>query len=70
MISAFDALAEQHAAELAEVKAENGALRAQRDELLSALKACEDLLTELEQGGAENPELQIARDAIAKATQN
>jgi hypothetical protein len=46
------------------------ALRAQLDELLSALKACEELLTELEHGGAENPELKIARDAIAKATQN
>lgn len=36
-------------------------------ELLAALKACEDLLAEFAAGGAENPELDIARAAIAKA---
>ncbi len=36
--------------------------------LLDALVKCEDLLAELEDGGAENPELEIARAAIARAT--
>ena len=36
-------------------------------DLLAALEACEDLLAELESGGAENPELVQARAAIARA---
>ncbi len=35
--------------------------------LLKALKVCESLLAELEDGGATNPELKIARDAISMA---
>ena len=35
--------------------------------LLRACKAAEDLLSELADGGAENPELDILKAAIAKA---
>ena len=44
------------------------AMRAQRADLLAALIECEDLLAELATGGAENPELEMVRAAIAKAT--
>ena len=49
------------------IKNEYGKLLAAAPELLNALEQCESLLSELEQGGAKNPELQIARDAIALA---
>ena len=43
-------------------------LRAQRADLLAALIECEDLLAELATGGAENPELEMVRAAISRAT--
>lgn len=45
----------------------NARLIAAAPDLLAALVKCEDLLAELETGGAENPELGIARAAIRKA---
>lgn len=50
-----------------DILAERDRLRALNAELLAALVQCEDLLSELADGGAENPELEIARAAIAKA---
>lgn len=47
MIAAFDTLAAQHAAELAELEAENDALRAQRDALLAALRDAEATISAL-----------------------
>ena len=46
----------------------NAHLIAAAPDLLAALIECEDLLAELATGGAENPELEIVRAAIAKAT--
>ena len=45
----------------------NATLIAAAPELLDACIAAEDLLRELETGGAENPELQLLQKAIAKA---
>ena len=42
-------------------------LAAYAPDLLAAAIAAEDLLAELEDGGAENPELEYLRAAIAKA---
>jgi len=47
----------------------NARLIAAAPRLLAALMACEELLAELERGGAENPELHLAREAIAAATE-
>lgn len=46
---------------------DNARLIAAAPELLAALWECANLLAELQAGGAENPELDIARAAIAKA---
>ncbi len=46
----------------------NARLIAAAPDLLAALTDCENLLAELATGGAENPELETARAAIAKAT--
>ncbi len=40
-------------------------LTKERDQLRAALAQCESLLSELADGGAENPELEIARAALA-----
>jgi hypothetical protein len=48
----------------------NARLIAAAPDMLESLIACEDLLSELEDGGAANPELTLARAAIAKATGN
>lgn len=43
-------------------------LKAAAPVMLEALRECESLLAELRDGGAENPELEIVRAAIALAT--
>ena len=43
-------------------------LIASAPDLLAALIECEDLLAELATGGAENPELEMVRAAISRAT--
>jgi len=77
MISAFDTLAALHAAEVAELEAENGALRAQRDALLAALHHVEAIAKTgfLHQSSLSHDGLvellaeaaQAAREAIAAA---
>ena len=43
-------------------------LIASAPDLLAALIECEDLLADLATGGAENPELEMVRAAISRAT--
>ena len=62
----LDACRQQHVAALP-VYAQVDHLRAVNAELVTALAQCEDLLADLERGGAENPELHTARAALARA---